>query len=158
MHYIWQNVTNARRFLYFQECTCMRPYPELKISPPTARLSMTPWHEPTNRALDTIVIVFHEQIGPMIRRVVLMLFTPRLNWAVQNAEILCLRLLQSSAMQEKALGVRNISSEAYYVEKKHGRWGKKGRAILQQMNHTRCQDNLIEALKTKRRCLNIRPD
>lgn len=59
---------------------------------------------------------------------------------------------------EKALGVRNISSEAYYAKKKHGRRGKKGRAVLQQMNHTRCQDNLIEALKTKRRCLNIRSE
>lgn len=33
----------------------------------------------TNRALDTIVIVFHKQIGEMIRRVFPILFTPRLN-------------------------------------------------------------------------------
>lgn len=47
---------------------------------------------------------------------------------------------------EKELYVCNISSEVYYADKKHG---MKRRAIIQPRIHARCQDNLIEPLKTK---------
>lgn len=47
---------------------------------------------------------------------------------------------------EKELYVCNISSEVYYADKKHG---MKRRAIIQLRIHARCQDNLIEPLKTK---------
>lgn len=164
MHYIWPNVTTARDtpFISRNAHVCApHPRDKLKISPPTGPPQRDALARATNRALDTTVIVSREQIGPMIRCVVPTFFTPRLNWVVPNADLLCLGpLAEFSDAKRKRWGSVIFHQRPIMLIKSMagGKKRKKGRAIIQQMNHTRCQDNLIESLKTKRRCLNIRPD